>query len=46
MSADIQFGTSTRFGRFALGVGYQEIDDETSGLKTDDARAFLSWTSP
>jgi hypothetical protein len=46
MSADIQFGTSTRFGRFEIGVGYEEIDDEASGLKTDDTRAFLSWTSP
>ena len=24
----------------------EEIDDEASGLKTDDTRAFLSWTSP
>jgi hypothetical protein len=46
MSADIQFGTSTRFGRFELGVGYEEIDDEASGLKTDDTRAFVSWSSP
>jgi hypothetical protein len=45
-SADIQFGTFTRIGRFEIGVGYEEIDDEASGLKTDDTRAFLSWTSP
>jgi hypothetical protein len=46
MSADIQFGTTTRWGRFQVGVGYEEIDDEASGLKTDDTRVFLSWTSP
>jgi hypothetical protein len=46
LSADIRFGTSTRFGRFELGVGYEEIDDEISGLKTDDTRVFLSWISP
>jgi hypothetical protein len=46
MSIDIRFGTSTRFGRIEIGAGYEEIDDEISGLKTDDTRAFLSWTSP
>jgi hypothetical protein len=45
-SADIQFGTTTRIGRFQIGIGYEEIDDEASGLKTDDTRAFVSWTSP
>jgi hypothetical protein len=45
-SGDILLGTTTRFGRFELGVGYVEIDDEVSGLKTDDTRVFLSWTSP
>jgi hypothetical protein len=45
-SADIQFAKSTRMGRFEIGVGYEEIDDEASGLKADDTRAFLSWTSP
>jgi hypothetical protein len=46
VSADIRFGTSTRFGRIELGVGYEEIDDAVSGMKKDDSRAFLSWTSP
>jgi hypothetical protein len=46
VSADIQVGTTTKFGRMELGVGYEEIEDEVSGLKTDDTRVFLSWTSP
>ena len=46
VSADIQFGTTTKLGRLDLGVGYEEIDDEVSGLRTDDTRAFLSLTSP
>jgi hypothetical protein len=46
VSADIRFGISTRFGRVEIGAGYEEIDDKVSGLKTDDTRAFLSWTSP
>ncbi|HEY5643160.1 MAG TPA: capsule assembly Wzi family protein, partial [Woeseiaceae bacterium] len=27
VSADIRFGTSTRFGRIEIGAGYEEIDD-------------------
>jgi hypothetical protein len=46
VSADIRFGTSTRFGRIEIGAGYEEIDDAASGIKTDDFRGFLSWTSP
>jgi hypothetical protein len=46
VSADIRFGTTTKLGRFELGLGYEEIDDEISGIKADDTRAFLSWTSP
>jgi hypothetical protein len=46
ISADIQFGTITRIGRFEMGAGYEAIDDAVSGLETDDIRAFLSWTSP
>jgi hypothetical protein len=46
VSADIRYETTTRIGRFHIGVGYEEIDDKVSGLKTDDTRAFLSWTSP
>jgi hypothetical protein len=46
LSADIQFGTRTRFGRVEIGVGYEEIDDEASGIKSDDIRAFVSWRSP
>ena len=46
MSADIRFGMTTRVGRFEIGAGYEEIDDEASSLKTDDTRAFLTWTSP
>jgi hypothetical protein len=46
VSADIRFGMSTRFGRFEIGAGYEEIDDAASGIKTDDFRGFLSWTSP
>jgi hypothetical protein len=46
MSADIQFGTVTRLGRFEFGLGYEEIDDAASGLGADDFRAFLSWASP
>jgi hypothetical protein len=45
-SADIQFGTTTRFGRFELGVGFQQLEDAVSGAQTEDTRAFLSWTSP
>jgi hypothetical protein len=46
MSADIQFGTLTRIGRFECGLGYEVVDDAASGLENDDIRAFLSWTSP
>jgi hypothetical protein len=46
VSADIQIGTTTRFGRFEVGLGYEEIDDQVTGLKADDTRAFLSWSSP
>ena len=45
-SADIQFGTSTRFGRIEFGAGFQRLEDPATGEKTDDTRAFLSWTSP
>ena len=45
LSADIQFGATTRFGRFETGLGYEEIDDVATGLKTDDFRAFISWAS-
>ena len=46
LSADIRFGMTTRIGRFEIGAGYEEIDDEASGLNTDDTRAFLIWSSP
>jgi hypothetical protein len=46
VSADVRFGTSTRFGRIEIGAGYEEIDDAASGIKTDDMRGFLSWASP
>ena len=45
-SADIQFGTSTRLGRFEIGAGFQRLEDAATGAKTDDTRAFLSWSSP
>ena len=45
-SADIRFGTSTHYGRIEIGIGYEEIDDAASGIKTDDTRAYVSWTSP
>jgi hypothetical protein len=45
-SADVQFGTSTRLGRFELGAGFQRLEDPTAGTKTEDTRAFFAWTSP
>ena len=46
VSADVRFGVTTRVGRIEVGAGYEEVDDAVSGLKTDDTRAYLSWTSP
>ena len=44
-SVDVQFGTNTPYGRFEFGLGYEEIDDEATGQKFDDTRAFAVWTS-
>jgi hypothetical protein len=46
LSADLQLGLSTRFGRFELGAGYERLEDPATSLKTEDERFFLSWTSP
>jgi hypothetical protein len=45
-SADIQFGMSTRLGRFELGAGFQRLEDTVTRIKTEDTRAYLSWSSP
>jgi len=45
-SADIQFGTTTRFGRVEVGAGFQRLKDAMTGEKTEDSRGYLSWTSP
>ena len=42
----IQLRQLVLHGRIEIGAGYEEIDDEVSGLNTDDTRAYLSWTSP
>ena len=44
-SVDLQFAFDTRLGQFEFGAGYEEIDDEISGTKADDTRAFLTWRS-
>ncbi len=44
-SIDLQFAIHTNLGQFDFGAGYEEIDDEVSGVKFDDARAFFTWRS-
>ncbi|MEE4163751.1 MAG: capsule assembly Wzi family protein [Woeseiaceae bacterium] len=44
---DIQFTHErhTKFGRFKIGVGYAQLDDELTGESRTDGSVFLQWRS-
>lgn len=35
----------TKYGRFKIGVGFSELDDEATDVKTTDSAFFLQWRS-
>jgi len=44
-SIDLTHYRQVKYGRIGIGLGVERIDDEVSGQKTDDVRAFLEWRS-
>ena len=45
-SIEIQHGRNTKFGRFDLGLGYEQREELASGDDSSEVRAFVRWTSP
>jgi hypothetical protein len=45
-SIEIQHGRDTKFGRFDLGLGYEQREELASGDDSSEVRAFVRWTSP
>jgi hypothetical protein len=45
IDAQLSHERETKYGRFYLGVGYQSLDDEATGVSDSDFTAFLRWTS-
>jgi hypothetical protein len=45
--ADVQLSHDrlTRFGHFHVGVGYNYVDDEASGVTTSDFTGFIYWST-
>ena len=45
--ADVQLSHDrlTHFGRFHVGVGYNYVDDEVSGVTTSDFTGFIRWST-
>jgi hypothetical protein len=44
MDVQVSYERQTAFGRFYVGVGYSELDDEVSGVSTSESSAFLRWS--
>ena len=44
-SVDIQHSRNTRFGRFDIGIGYEQREIMATGESADDTRGFIRWTS-
>jgi hypothetical protein len=40
----VSYERQTAVGRFYVGVGYSELDDEVSGMSTSESIAFLRWS--
>ncbi len=45
LSLDVSHSRVIPFGVVDIGVGYESVDDATSGESTDDARLYLQWRS-
>jgi hypothetical protein len=42
-STDVSYSHLIGMSRLDIGVGFERLDDNTAGTKTDDARAFVQW---
>ncbi len=45
MDIQISHERFTVFGRFYAGIGYSQLDDELTGLKSSDVSGFVRWSS-
>ena len=45
LSIDVSHSRAFTFGTVDIGVGYESLDDEISGLSANEGRVYLQWRS-
>lgn len=45
LSVDVSYSHGFDIGRLDVGVGYQDLDNSTTGVSNDDVRAYVQWRS-